>query len=117
MPVFDGGIYRHYKGNVYRVICSAAHTETLEDMVVYEDVTDESKKWARPAAMWNEEVQVNGRSEPRFKYLAASLNDLDTKPLFKLIEAITAHMETVGPMGEDNEIAFYERSTGGVVAV
>ena len=63
------GVYRHYKGNLYRVLCMAKHSETLEDMVVYQDVTDSEKIWTRPASMWREEVDVGGARKPRFEYI------------------------------------------------
>ena len=60
------GVYHHYKGNLYRVICTAKHAEMAEDLVVYQDAIDKDKYWARPASMWNEEVDVDGRKQPRF---------------------------------------------------
>ena len=51
-----GGLYRHYKGGLYRVLTVAKHSETLEDMVVYVNETDPSLVWARPASMWNDPV-------------------------------------------------------------
>lgn len=33
---FKLGVYRHYKGNLYQVLCVARHSETLEEMVVYQ---------------------------------------------------------------------------------
>lgn len=47
-PKRIAGVYRHYKGNLYRVLCVAKHSETLEDMVVYQDAIDEAKVWAPP---------------------------------------------------------------------
>lgn len=61
-----GGTYRHYKGNEYTVIALARHSETLEEMVIYRDNTDENKVWARPAHMWNETVTVEGGTVLRF---------------------------------------------------
>lgn len=61
-----GGIYRHYKGHIYRVVYLAKHSETLEDMVIYQDVSAPEKVWARPARMWDELVQVDGALRPRF---------------------------------------------------
>ena len=46
------GIYRHKKGNIYRVLFEAKHSETLEDLVIYQDVKDETKIWARPKSMF-----------------------------------------------------------------
>jgi hypothetical protein len=63
------GIYKHSKtGNLYRVHFVAKHSETLEDMVVYEALYDNetSKVWVRPAKMWFEEVEVAGKKVPRF---------------------------------------------------
>lgn len=59
-------IYRHYKGNVYRVLHLAKHTETMEDMVIYTPVSGEAYVWARPLSMWHETVTVNGAECARF---------------------------------------------------
>ena len=48
-------LYKHYKGNIYKIIAIAKHSETLEDMIVYESI-DDGKIWARPYGMWNEIV-------------------------------------------------------------
>ena len=62
-----GKIYRHYKGNLYKVLVIATHSETQEDMVVYEDINFPNKTWVRPVKMFEENVIVNGESVPRFK--------------------------------------------------
>lgn len=67
MDIKTGGIYRHYKGNIYRVLCLARHTETMEDMVIYQDTAHPEKIWARPAAMWNETITTKDGETPRFK--------------------------------------------------
>lgn len=67
MHTIKEGLYRHYKGNIYKVLCVAKHSETLEDMVIYQDASDETKIWARPASMWNEEVSRNGETVRRFE--------------------------------------------------
>ena len=67
-----GGIYKHAKnGNEYRVICLAKHSETLEDLVVYEALYNnkESKFWTRPTSMFTEMVTNNGVETPRFIFL------------------------------------------------
>lgn len=48
-----GGIYKHFKGNTYKVIGFARHSETEEDMVVYQS-TKNNELWVRPIKMWNE---------------------------------------------------------------
>lgn len=63
------GLYRHSKsGNLYRVITIAKHTESLEDVVVYEALYENavSKMWVRPLAMFQEVVELDGKKVPRF---------------------------------------------------
>jgi hypothetical protein len=45
------GTYRHFKGNLYEVIGTALHSETMEPMVVYRALYGERGLWVRPAAM------------------------------------------------------------------
>ena len=52
------GKYRHYKGKEYEVICTALHSETLEEMVVYKALYGDGQIWTRPARMWFEEVET-----------------------------------------------------------
>ena len=63
------GRYRHFKGNEYRVIGLAKHSETLEDMVVYQALYGEQGLWVRPASMWNETVDREDYHGPRFIYM------------------------------------------------
>lgn len=66
---FKKGIYEHYKGNRYELIGVANHSETLEKMVVYKALYGENELWVRPASMWNETVEINGQTVPRFKFI------------------------------------------------
>ena len=63
------GVYRHYKGNHYQVFYLAKHSETLEDMVVYQALYGERGIWVRPAYMWNETVDDQGKQVKRFTYI------------------------------------------------
>lgn len=63
------GVYRHFKGNEYRVLCVARHSETEELMVVYQALYGERGIWVRPAAMWNETVERDGKVFKRFEYI------------------------------------------------
>ena len=63
------GKYRHFKGNEYRVIGIASHSETLEPMVIYQALYGDMGLWVRPAAMWNEIVDKDGYQGPRFQYI------------------------------------------------
>lgn len=65
------GRYQHYKGNFYRVIGIAKHSETLEELVVYEALYEnpDGKLWVRPLKMFLEKVEINGKKVPRFKFV------------------------------------------------
>ncbi len=63
------GIYRHFKGNMYRVLAVATHSETLEPMVVYQALYGEKGVWVRPASMWAEQVDRPEYSGPRFQFV------------------------------------------------
>ena len=67
------GRYRHFKGNEYVVLFNAAHSETLEPMVVYQAMYGEHGIWVRPSSMWNETVEQNGRIVKRFEYVEESI--------------------------------------------
>lgn len=62
------GVYRHFKGKRYRVLFEAAHSETGERMVVYLALYGEGKVWVRPASMWEEQVEADGVTQPRFAF-------------------------------------------------
>ena len=63
------GKYRHFKGNMYEVVGVAKHSETLEEMVVYRALYGEGGLWVRPASMWNETVERDGKTFKRFEYI------------------------------------------------
>lgn len=64
-----GEKYRHYKGNIYRLIAIAQHSETHEPLVVYQSVIDSSEYWARPLEMFCEELEVDGKNISRFTHV------------------------------------------------
>lgn len=65
-----GAIYRHYKGGLYRVIGLAKHSETLEDLVVYQALYSgdypENQIWVRPLSMWFDHIVKPGINQTRF---------------------------------------------------
>ena len=63
------GKYRHFKGNEYEVIGLAHHSETMEELVVYRALYGEYGLWVRPASMWNETVERDGKTCVRFTYI------------------------------------------------
>ena len=51
------GVYRHYKGKLYRLIGVAKHSETEEELVVYQPLYEGAYPlWVRPLSMFVEEV-------------------------------------------------------------
>lgn len=68
-PAVLPGRYRHFKGKEYQVLGTARHSETEEPMVVYRPLYGERGLWVRPAAMWNETVERDGRTYLRFAYI------------------------------------------------
>lgn len=70
MTAIRPGLYRHYKNKRYEVMGTARHSETLEELVVYRALYagefPEGQLWVRPAAMFLEEITVDGRTQPRF---------------------------------------------------
>ncbi len=64
--MIEKGKYRHFKGGEYEVLFIAHHSENGEDMVVYRALYGEGEVWVRPAAMWDEEVVLDGVTYRRF---------------------------------------------------
>ena len=72
MDVLKKGTYKHSKtGRLYTVLGVAKHSETLEDLVVYESLYDNplSKLWVRPLKMFVEKIELDGKKVPRFTFL------------------------------------------------
>ena len=70
LPPTPTGRYRHYKGREYEVVGVVRHSETLEPLVLYRPLYNDSGLWVRPHAMFFEEIEVDGRRLPRFTRLA-----------------------------------------------
>jgi hypothetical protein len=64
------GRYRHYKGGEYDVVGTVRHSETLEPMTLYRALYGQMGLWVRPAAMFNEEVVIEGVLQPRFRRIS-----------------------------------------------
>ena len=69
MDIIINGIYKHYKGNFYKVIGIAMHSESLEELVVYQGLYDDNPLWCRPKYMWNETLEYNGKIIKRFEFI------------------------------------------------
>ena len=70
------GLYRHYKGQQYRVFGTARHSETEEELVVYQALYGDYGLWVRPLSMFCETVLVDGEQIVRFALLTAESSPL-----------------------------------------
>lgn len=70
-------LYNHYKNKPYKYIGIAKHSETLEDLVIYETLYENSisKVWVRPKDMFFETIEVNGHSTRRFNPVEISFSE------------------------------------------
>lgn len=67
------GIYQHYKGQIYQVFNVARHSETEEQLVVYQCLYGDYSMWVRPLSMFVETVELeDGQVIPRFKLIQAT---------------------------------------------
>jgi hypothetical protein len=62
----DKGLYRHFKGQFYMVHGVAKHSETEEELVVYQPMYGEQNLWVRPLAMFDETIERDGKTLKRF---------------------------------------------------
>ena len=61
--------FRHFKGKLYRIEGFAKDSETLEKMVVYRALYGERGLWVRPAKMFFETIERDGKRIKRFELL------------------------------------------------
>ena len=64
-----GGIYKHYKGALYQVLYLAKHSESLEPLVIYQDIENLDLIWARPLEMFLEHGVFNHVKQNRFQFI------------------------------------------------
>ena len=63
------GRYRHFKGNEYEVLGVARDSESEQEYVVYRALYGERGLWIRPLSMFMEEIERDGRRQPRFRFV------------------------------------------------
>lgn len=66
--------YRHFKGNVYKLVGIAKDSETLEEMVVYQAMYGDGQMWVRPKEMFFGDVERDGKRMPRFQEICVRKN-------------------------------------------
>ena len=65
------GRYRHYKGGEYELIGVTRHSETLEPLALYRPLYNDSGLWVRPYEMFFEDIEHEGRPQPRFAFVGS----------------------------------------------
>ncbi len=75
-------MYRHFKGNLYQIRCIAKHSETRELMVVYQAMYGTFEIFARPLAMFMEEVDREKYPEAKQRYRFELLQDIEDEEPF-----------------------------------
>ena len=73
LPTIQLGHYRHYKGGEYEVIGVVRHSESLEPLVLYRPLYNDSGTWVRPFAMFLETIEFESVSQPRFRFIGKTL--------------------------------------------
>ena len=66
-----GRVYRHFKGDYYLVEALAHDSESGEPCVIYRKLYGDGGLWVRPARMWNETVERDGKTYRRFTLVEA----------------------------------------------
>ena len=90
------GLYRHFKGNYYRVLSIARHSETTEPMVVYQALYGNSGIWVRPADMWNETVERDGKEFRRFQPLSRAERVSFYEKIYDEVRSASSEMAASG---------------------
>jgi len=60
-------IYRHFKGNYYRLVEVAKSSEDMSELVIYKALYGDCETWIRPFSMWNEIIERDGKKFKRFE--------------------------------------------------
>lgn len=64
------GIYQHYKGNYYQILGVSRHSETLEELVVYQSLYGDFGLWVRPKNLFLGTLMVDDQETQRFKFVS-----------------------------------------------
>lgn len=60
----------HFKGGLYKMIGVAFHSETMEEVVIYQALYGDGKTWVRPREMFFDKVTHNGVEIDRFREIS-----------------------------------------------
>ena len=85
-------IFKHFKGNLYKIITIATHTETQEEMVVYQALYGDYQDFVRPLSMFMEEVDYEKYPKAQQKYRFEPVEESKEEG-FKLDPMVEAYLD------------------------
>jgi hypothetical protein len=91
LPRIALGRYRHYMGGEYEVLGVVRHSESLEPMVLYRPLYNDSGDWVRPLGMFLETVEVDRKRQPRFA-LVSELATVSEEELAATVERMEGRL-------------------------
>lgn len=75
---FKLGLYRHYSGSLMQAWGIGRHSESLEEMIIYQHIEGNCGLWVRPRTMFEENVTINGQPKPGFEYIGPTFSEPPT---------------------------------------
>jgi len=129
LPTAPPGRYRHYKGGEYEVVGVARHSETLEPLVLYRPLYNDSGLWVRPYDMFFGQVEVGGRLQPRFarvedqaaaaeaaaRFIITTHDDMPAEESRKVDEGLGMANKLAAPLHEVRPLSCFAHLASGEV--
>ena len=92
-------LYKHYKNKLYRLKGVVKHSETLEDLVLYEALYPNAlgQLWVRPHRMFFEDIEWDGNRVPRFApishrvVVSSEISEVESRIVSDLAATIFSH--------------------------